>query len=180
MQTVNQSAHHIRGHRATSRRVLSLAAAVVVVAIGWYLFRPELLFINRHVNETFPVTAVQQTRASNATPLPLSQGHFHGVAHATQGLATIYQLPDGRRALRLSEFETSNGPDVQVYLVATGDANDNETVTTAGFITLGALKGNVGDQNYEVPADVDLTKYRAVTIWCRRFGVNFGTAPLQQ
>jgi hypothetical protein len=70
------------------------------------------------------------------------------------------------------------GTDVQVYLVATTDATDNETVTKAGFRHLGALKGNVGDQNYEVPADLDLSKYQAVTIWCRRFGVNFGTAPL--
>ena len=48
----------------------------------------------------------------------------------------------------------------------------------AGFVTLGALKGNQGDQNYELPADLDLAKYRAVTVWCRRFGVNFATAPL--
>ncbi len=48
----------------------------------------------------------------------------------------------------------------------------------AGFIDLGSIKGNVGNQNYEVPADTDLGKYRAVTIWCRRFGVNFATAPL--
>jgi hypothetical protein len=68
---------------------------------------------------------------------------------------------------------------VQVYLVAAADAGDNETVTRAGFLSLGALKGNVGDQNYDVASDVDLTKYRAVTIWCRRFGVNFATAPLQ-
>jgi hypothetical protein len=80
----------------------------------------------------------------------------------------------------LTEFETSNGPDVHVYLVAASDAHDNETVTKAGFIHLGALKGNVGDQNYTVPIDIDLSKYQAVTIWCRRFGVNFGTAPLQR
>jgi Electron transfer DM13 len=71
-----------------------------------------------------------------------------------------------------------NGPDVHVYLVATTDATDNATVMQAGFMPLGALKGTIGDQNYEVPADIDLTKYQAVTIWCRRFGVNFGTAPL--
>jgi hypothetical protein len=180
MQTVNQSDHHTRERRFTSRRALSLTTAVIVVTIGWYLFRPELLFISRHVNETFPAPAVQQTTSSHVALMRLSQGRFHGVAHATQGLATMYQLPDGKRTLRLTEFETSNGPDVQVYLVATNDANDNETVTTAGFIHLGALKGNVGDQNYEVPADVDLATYQAVTIWCRRFGVNFGTAPLNQ
>ena len=180
MHTVNQSDHQTRGRRSIPRRAVSIAAAVIVVAIGWYLFRPELLFISRHVNETFPAPAAQQTTASHAALMPLSHGRFHGVAHATQGLATLYQLPDGKRALRLTEFETSNGPDVQVYLVATNDANDNETVTKAGFIHLGALKGSVGNQNYEVPADVDLTKYQAVTVWCRRFGVNFGTAPLTQ
>ena len=180
METVNQLNPQTLGHRATTRRTLRIAAAVIVVAIGWYLFRPELLFISHSVNETFPTTATQQTMSSNLAPLLLSQGRFHGVAHATQGLATIYQLPDGKRALRLTEFETSNGPDVQVYLVATNDATDNETVTKAGFIHLGALKGNVGDQNYELPAEVDLTKYQSVTIWCRRFGVNFGTAPLNQ
>jgi hypothetical protein len=180
MQTITPSNHHTRGRRFPTRQALSIAAAALIVTIGWYLFRPELLFISRHVNETFPATAAPVTTASKAAPMPLSQGRFHGVAHATQGLATIYQIPDGTRALRLTEFETSNGPDVQVYLVAAKDATDNDTVTTAGFIHLGALKGNVGDQNYAVPADVDLATYQAVTIWCRRFGVNFGTAPLNQ
>lgn len=179
METVNQFNPQTIGHRATTKRTLSIAAAIIVVVIGWYLFRPELLFISRSVNETFPTTATQAPLSKPALRL-LSQGRFHGVAHATQGLAVIYQLPDGKRVLRLTEFETSNGPDVQVYLVATSDANDNETVTKAGFIHLGALKGNVGDQNYEVPAEVELTKYQSVTIWCRRFGVNFGTAPLNR
>jgi len=125
METVTQPNPQTLGHRATTRGTLSIAAAVIVVAIGWYLFRPELLFISRSVNETFPTTATQPTTPANLTPRLLSQGRFHGVAHATQGLATIYQLPDGKRALRLTEFETSNGPDVQVYLVATNDATDN-------------------------------------------------------
>ena len=84
----------------------------------------------------------------------------------------------GRQVLRLSGFSTSNGPDVRVYLVAANDATDNETVTKAGFVELGKLKGTQGDQNYDIPAGLDLQKYRAVTIWCRRFSVNFGTAPL--
>ena len=67
---------------------------------------------------------------------------------------------------------------MRVYIVAASDATDNDTVTTAGFVDLGEMKGNKGDQNYDVPADVDLAKYRAVTIWCRRFDVNFGTPPL--
>jgi hypothetical protein len=178
MQTVTQANHPPLGRRSTRTRALSIAAAMIVVAVGWYLFRPELLFISRHVHETFPAPAAQQPPSSPGVLMPLSQGRFHGVAHATQGLATIYHLPEGTRVLRLTEFATSNGPDVQVYLVATTDATDNETVTHAGFIPLGALKGTIGDQHYAVPADVDLTTYQAVTIWCRRFGVNFGTAPL--
>ena len=83
-----------------------------------------------------------------------------------------------KRVLRLTEFATSNGPDVHVYLVAAADVQDDATVKTAGFVDLGSIKGNVGDQNYDVPADLDLAKYRAATIWCRRFSVNFGTAPL--
>ena len=67
---------------------------------------------------------------------------------------------------------------MHVYLVASDDAKDNDTVTRAGFIDVGSLKGNIGDQNYDLPANADLTKYRAVAIWCKRFSVNFGTAPL--
>jgi hypothetical protein len=65
-----------------------------------------------------------------------------------------------------------------VYLVAAPDAPDNETVERAGFVELGKLKGTQGDQNYDIPSGVDLEKYRAATIWCYRFSVNFGTAPL--
>ena len=93
-------------------------------------------------------------------------------------MATIYQLGEGKRILRLTNFATSNGPDVHVYLVAASDATDSTTVKKAGFVDLGSIKGNEGDQNYDVPAGVDLAKYQAATIWCARFGVNFGTAPL--
>ncbi len=84
----------------------------------------------------------------------------------------------GVRVLRLTDFKTSNGPDVHVYMVAADDANESTTVEHAGFIDLGSIKGNDGDQNYAVGPDVDLSKYRAVSIWCKRFSVNFGTAPL--
>jgi hypothetical protein len=98
--------------------------------------------------------------------------------HPTFGNATIYRLADGTRILRFTNFKTSNGPDVHVYMVAAGDAKDNATVLRAGFIDLGTIKGNVGDQNYTLRPDVDLSKYRAVSIWCKRFSVNFGAAPL--
>jgi hypothetical protein len=93
-------------------------------------------------------------------------------------MATIYRLDDGRRVLRLTDFATSNGPDVRLYLVAADDVQDDATVKREGFVELGKLKGNKGDQNYEIPASVDLAKYRTVTVWCARFSVNFGSAPL--
>lgn len=116
--------------------------------------------------------------ANETSESAVASGTFHGVAHKTVGNATIYQLAGGKRLLRFTNFETSNGPDVRVYMVAATDAKDNETVEKAGFVEIAPLKGNIGDQNYELAPDLDLTKYRAVTIWCKRFGVNFATAPL--
>ena len=154
-----------------------IVGLVVVGAIGWYLFRPELLFVNKRVNETLTAQAPAGSGESEA-PAALLTGSFHSVAHETSGTATVHRLPDGTRVLRLTQFVTSNGPDVRVYLVAAPDAADDETVKKAGFVELGKLKGNQGDQNYDIPAGLDLNRYRAVTIWCRRFGVNFASAPL--
>lgn len=158
-----------------SRKLIVIIVALVVIGGAWYAFRPERLFINQQVNEQFPTAS-----AASATTATIAAGQFHAVAHETKGTATVYQLPDGKRTLRLTGFETSNGPDVHVYLVAAADASDADTVKQAGFVELGSLKGNVGDQNYDLPASIDLNKYKAVTIWCQRFGVNFGTAPLKQ
>jgi hypothetical protein len=159
-----------------------IAGLAVVGAIGWYLFRPELLFVKTRVNESLPAEVAAQTTsaatAADAAGGVLLRGQFRSVAHETHGAATVHELGAGRRVLRLTEFSTSNGPDVRVYLVAAADASDNETVTRAGFVELGKLKGTEGDQNYEIPAGLDLGTYRAVTIWCRRFSVNFATAPL--
>ena len=153
-----------------SKRMLVVLAVAIVAIVGWYAFRPERLVIDQKVNEQFPTASA----ASNK----LASGQFHSGAHETKGTATVFQLADGKKTLRLTDFATSNGPDVHVYLVASDDAKDNDTVTKAGFIDVGTLKGNIGDQNYDLPANADLTKYRAVTIWCKRFSVNFGTAPL--
>ena len=154
------------------RKNLIYGLAVILAIALWAAFRPERLFVNAKVNEAMPagLSRVSQT--------VLSSGSFHSVAHGTKGTASIYQLTDGERILRLTNFETLNGPDVHVYLIAANDASDSETVKKGAFLELGSLKGNIGDQNYQIPADTDLAKYRAVTIWCKRFSVNFGTAPL--
>src|SRR5437762_4142023 len=154
----------------SSKFLVVLAVVLIVAAGAWYAFRPERLFFNQRVNEQVPTASA----ASNK----LASGQFHSGAHETKGTATVFQLADGKKTLRLTDFATSNGPDVHVYLVAAADAKDNDTVKNAGYVDLGSMKGNIGDQNYDVPANVDLAKYRAATIWCARFNVNFGTAPL--
>lgn len=159
----------------SQRRLVITLSAVVAVGALWYAFRPERLFINQTVSEG--LTAAAATSGSSMQQV-LASGHFHGVAHESKGTATVHQLADGKRVLRFTDFETSNGPELRVYLIAAADAGDSDTVKNAGFVDLGPLKGNVGDQNYDLPAGLDLTKYRAATVWCRRFGVNFGTAPL--
>jgi hypothetical protein len=160
------------------QRFLIGAAVVVLVACAWYAFRPELLFVNKTVNEKFPAAAAANAESGDQISTALGSGMFHSGAHETKGTATIYQLKDGERVLRLTNFETSNGPAVYVYLVAARDALDNATVERAEYVDLGSLKGNIGDQNYDIPRGTDLSKYHAVTIWCKRFSVNFGTAPL--
>ena len=163
-----------------SRRAILVGVGLVAVVGGWAAFRPELLFVNKNVSESLAGSPAKSSTVEPAgmEPMALAKGSFRSGAHETSGTAIIYRLPSGERVLRLADFATSNGPDVHVYLVAASDVMDNETVKSAGFIDLGSLKGNVGDQNYTLPSDVDLSTYRAVTVWCKRFSVNFGTAPL--
>ena len=112
-----------------------------------------------------------------AEPVALAQGSFIDIdpIHGAVGSATIYELPDGSRVLRFEDFRSKNGPDLHVYL-----STEAPTSTFAGLgdneVHLGALKGNVGSQNYDVPADVDLSQYRSVVIYCVPFRVVFSTA----
>ena len=112
----------------------------------------------------------------------LFTGKFHGKVHATSGRATVYQEADGKLVLRLTNFKTSNGPDVHVILVVTKDAGDdaNFLKNNTERVELGKLKGNEGDQNYEIPAGTDLAKFRTVSVYCERFNANFGAAPLEK
>jgi hypothetical protein len=160
------------------RKLLIGLALVLVGGFAWFLFRPELLFINATVHEEFPADAGRKASPTGTGPIVLVKGSFHSVAHQSKGLATIHRFSAGERVLRFTDFETSNGPALRVYLVAAEDAQDNQTVKDAGFVDLGPLKGNQGEQNYDVPVEVDLAKYQSVTIWCQRFSVNFATAPL--
>src|SRR6266571_7343501 len=110
----------------------------------------------------------------------LETGKFHGKVHSTSGRATVYQEEDWKLVLRLTNFKTSNGPDVHVILIAAKDADDdaNFLKSKTERIELGKLKGNEGDQNYAIPSGTDLSKFQTVSIYCERFDTNFGAAPL--
>lgn len=159
-----------------SKRNIIFGVGIIGLAVAWYALRPELLFVDKTVSEEFP--GGHQLASIESSPMLITQGNFKSLAHETKGLASIYKLPDGNRTLRLTKFETSNGPDVHVYLTAAQVEKGNDAVKRSGFIDLGSLKGNKGDQNYDIPANVDLGKYKTVSVWCARFGVNFASASL--
>jgi hypothetical protein len=101
-------------------------------------------------------------------------GSFAGAGdgfHDVSGMVKIFTFADGKSILRLEDFKSTNGPDVYVYLSTDKKASDS--------VNVGRLKGNIGNQNYEIPQDVDLSKYNMVLIWCRAFSVLFGSAELQ-
>ena len=128
-----------------------------------------------------PVHAQDNTKPANKATT-LETGTFHGKVHSTSGRATIYQNSDGTLILRLTNFKTSNGPDVHVILIAVKDADDDANFLKSGVerVELGKLKGNEGDQNYTIPAGTDLSKFQTVSIYCERFNANFGAAPLEK
>lgn len=99
--------------------------------------------------------------------------------HAAEGTATLYQLPDNRRILRFENFRSTNGPDLRVVLSASEEPLTRAEVELNNLdLDLGALKGNVGNQNYEIPAEVNLSQYRSIVIYCRTFNVVFSSAPI--
>ncbi|MEU9736784.1 DM13 domain-containing protein [Streptomyces sp. NPDC048002] len=126
-------------------------------------------------------TGAPATGTPDAGPLTLAQGDLISHEHDTSGSVKLVRLADGSHVVRLEDLDTSNGPDLRVLLT---DAPVKEG--TAGWrvfddgrhISLGKLKGNKGSQNYTVPADLDLTRYSSVSIWCDRFDVSFGAAEL--
>jgi len=156
------------------RKWILIAIGVPVLVAAWWAFRPEKLWINQTVDEPAPF-------ASASTPQPLYTGRLEGKAHQTSGRATIYKSSDGKEYLRLTDFTTSNGPDVHVLLARGDDPGLQQEIVKGSLdsVELGSLKGNQGDQNYDLPAGTDLAKYSAVVIYCERFHAIFGTAKLE-
>ncbi|ARU40132.1 hypothetical protein CCB80_02855 [Armatimonadetes bacterium Uphvl-Ar1] len=148
--------------------ILATAIAIPVTVIGWALFRPELLFVNQTVNEKLPTDS--QTAAEI-----LASGKFQSYAHETKGKAQFVRVGN-KTYLQLTDFHTSNGPDVRVLLLKGTDSNNGKSPDR---IELGPIKGNIGTQNYEIPAGTNLDEYQSVSVWCERFSVGFGGATLQ-
>lgn len=149
--------------------VPSFLLGAVAGAAFWYLASP--LWIDRVVSEEL----VQGDQV-----MTLAEGRFRDAdaAHKGQGLARIVALPDGGVEVQLSDFSVTNGPDLELWLSAHPDPAKSADVTGAEWLSLGLLRGNVGNQSYRIPAGTDLSKYKSVVVWCEQFGVLFSPAAL--
>lgn len=159
-----------------SRKKWILAGiAALFLIVAWWEFRPEKLWVNVKVNEPAPFN-------STADLQPLYTGLLAGRAHPTSGRASIYQTPGGKRDLRLTDFMTSNGPDVHVVLAQSADEGLKQDFVKGQLnsVEVGLLKANEGDQNYDLPDSADLSRYDAVVIYCERFHAVFGVAKLDK
>ncbi|MEV4813029.1 DM13 domain-containing protein [Micromonospora avicenniae] len=173
----------------------SIVVVGMVAALGLFWFLPWKLLTDTRVDEALPVVewtppptgSVSAGAAPNpaaTTPIAnriVSAGDFITQEHETTGGAEIVRLADGRHQLVLRDLDTSNGPDLRVWLtdqpVRSGVAGwrifDDGT-----WFEVARLKGNRGDQVYDLPTSIDPADFRSVSIWCKRFGVSFGAAAL--
>jgi hypothetical protein len=174
---------------------LAIAAALV--------FQPWLLFVDVRVDDEIPLASAAPTSATGAVPssppsagdtspptpaapapaapVELSHGALISHEHETTGTVRVIQLPDGSRQLAIENLDTTNGPDVHVWLSAGPVVEGFDGWFTAGghpYVDLGMIKGNQGNQVYDIPADVDLSAYPSVDLWCVQFAVSFGAAAL--
>ena len=157
--------------------VLAFASVATLVFVLLF-FEPQALFIDDKVDEALPTAAVQEPgtggRASDVRRL--GRGEFRSLAHDASGSALLIEVC-GTRYLRFEDLNVDNGPDLKVYLSPEPSTSEEGTFDDR-IVSLGDLKGNVGDQNYEIPRDVDLDRFRSAVVWCERFGVGFAVAPL--
>ncbi|TNM39458.1 DM13 domain-containing protein [Nocardioides albidus] len=184
----------MRGRRGVWLAIGAVLVAALVAAL--MIFEPWLLFVDDDVHEgDDPATvvgtasggltdsAVPSATDGAPTRVVLASARFIDGEHGTTGKAVIYRRSDGSRFLRIEDLETSNGPDLHVWLTDRPSGGDCEGCRDSwgiyddgASVRLGPLKGNRGSQNYEIPASADLAPMRSVVIWCDRFNVAFGTA----
>lgn len=178
---------------------LVLGVLVIIGGFGLYWFQPWQLVVDQRVDEALsspkpvagtPDTAPDTGQTSRPSPVPeptpagpvlVTEGELVSHEHPTSGTARIIRDPDSVHQLELVDLDTSNGPDLRVWLTDQPviEGRDGWHVFDDGaWVELGHLKGNQGNQVYELPDDVDPGDYTSVSIWCKRFSVSFGAAPL--
>lgn len=175
--------HWAKAHRSAAAAIAVSVLALFGLCIYW--FGPQRLVLDREVTEALPTPIGPTDPSPGEEPLEepsgveeLGSGEFRSLEHGTTGLARMVELDDGSRFVRLEDLDTSDGPDLRIYLTDQPLSDDWGVWDDGEYVDLGPLKGNIGDSNYQVPADVDLSGFRTVVIWCRRFTVGFGVAPI--
>lgn len=188
------------------RRPVQIAAVVIAIpllAFAWWLGSP--LLFDTVVDEAFPRAAAaeipddmtaeeveatmleaEETDTSAEETMPedepvaLATGSLMGADsfHQGSGDATVYELADGSRILRLEDIDVTNGPDLHVIITPVVGVEGRDDVKAPGYLDLGPLRGNVGSLNYDLPADYDLPDEFTVVIYCVPFHVLFATAEL--
>jgi hypothetical protein len=153
---------------------LPLKIALVVVVLATY---PVYLL----VAPLFVDDVVDEEIKTEQGAVTLVSGKFHDIddRHKGRGNATIVKNLDGSHVLQLTDFNVTNGPDLEVWLSAIEDPKSSEEVKKQAYLPLGQLKGNIGDQVYTIPGDADSRSFQSVVIWCETFGVLFSAAPLR-
>lgn len=151
-----------------------LKIALPCLAIGfvagnafWYLFSP--LWIDRVVSEPAPIAA----KATGKSGTFKDADAFHKGSGKVEILST-----NGAEIIRFTNFEATNGPDLEVWLVDKANPKTSDDVKASKWISLGPLKGNKGNQSYQIPAGTNISSYKSVVIWCKQFGVLFASATL--
>lgn len=171
--------------RRRPRLVLAALIALVALVAGLYWFQPWRLVTSSTVDEALPPWRAAAPPQAGQPAGTGAAGPFVSYEHETTGTARIVRLADGHQILRLENFATSDGPDLRVYLsrkahtAGGGQLGQEFEGSAPEFVELGRLKATHGNQNYVIPAGVDLAAYRSAVIWCHRFSVAFGAAPVQ-
>lgn len=166
--------------------LVALGLGVLVLGVGAWLFEPWRLFTSSTVDEAAPTVASTPTASGTPTATPtatasdrvLSEGEFVDGEHATTGSVRLLELADGRRFVRVEGLASSDGPDLHVWLSDQPSGGEWGSYDDGRYVALGDLKATHGNQNYEIPVDADLAGLQSVVIWCDRFNVAFGTAPI--
>ncbi|MFJ6536411.1 DM13 domain-containing protein [Paenarthrobacter sp. NPDC091711] len=174
-----------------THKILAAVAGVAVlsmVVVGAALFQPWRIFTSSSVYEALPATPGSASApapatatpppAAPVTPVILSSGTFLSQEHETTGTARLVKLPDGSHLLRLEDLASSDGPDVKVWLSSLPAGGDWFKYRSGRYVDLGAVKATHGNHNYLVPAGTDIAGLTSVVLWCDRFSVAFGSAPL--